>query len=223
MAKGVFGRKLGMTQMFDEKTGDLIGVTAVKLGPCVVVRKKTVESDGYTALVVGFEAARAAEVDGETVYKVKKPTQGVFKKVDVAPMRYVRELRMNDAEMAKYEIGQSLDASAFKVGDRVDVAGTSKGRGYAGVMKRHGMAGGVASHGTHEFFRHGGSIGTNMTPGRVLKGKKMAGQMGNERVSVLNVRVLDIVAEDNVLLIKGTLPGAPGGEVLVRESVKGRR
>jgi large subunit ribosomal protein L3 len=223
MAKGIFGRKLGMTQVFDEKNGDLIGVTAVQVGPCVVVRKKTTESDGYSAIVVGFEAARSAEVDGETVYKVKKPDAGVFKKAGVAPMKYVRELRVSEAELAKYEVGQALDASIFQAGDRVDVAGTSKGRGYAGVMKRHGMSGMVATHGTHEFFRHGGSIGTNMTPGRVLKGKRMAGQMGNERVSVLNVRVLEVLPEDNVILIKGTIPGAPGGEVLVRTSVKGRR
>lgn len=223
MTKGIFGRKLGMTQMFDEKTGDLIGVTAVQVGPCVVVRKKTQESDGYTALVVGFEAARSAEVDGQTVYKIKKPNAGVFKKAGVSPMKYVRELRLTAEELAKYEVGQTIDASVFRAGDRVDVAGTSKGRGYAGVMKRHGMAGAVASHGTHEFFRHGGAISTNMTPGRVLKGKRMAGQMGNERVSVLNVRVLEVLAEENVILIKGALPGAPGGEVLVRTSVKGRR
>ena len=224
MTKGVFGRKVGMTQVFDEKTGDLIGATVVQLGPCVVVRKKSVkDKEGYSAIVVGFGEARTKEVDGQVVYRISKPDLGVYKKAGLTPMRSLHEIRVTEAELAKYEIGQKLDISTFNVGDRVDVAGTSKGRGFAGVMKRHHMGGSRATQGTHEFFRHGGAISTNTTPAHILKGKRMAGHMGNENVSVLNMRIMEILADDQLILLRGSVPGAPGGEVLVRMSVKGRR
>jgi large subunit ribosomal protein L3 len=209
MALGLIGKKLGMTQVFTE-TGERIAVTVIQAGPCKVVQKRTPEVDGYSAVQLGF---------GE-----QKPQR--LTKADLGHRRkagslaaILREFR--DAE--GYEVGQEIRVGeVFKVGDRVDVTGTSKGRGFAGVMKRHGFGGFPATHGTHEYFRHGGSIGNRSFPGRVFKGKRMAGHMGDERVTVLNLAVVDVRPEENVLVVRGAVPGARNSWVIVRPSVKRR-
>jgi len=222
--KGVFGRKVGMTQVFTPE-GDVRAVTVVRVGPCTVIRKKSTEGkDGYAAIVLGFEDARSAEVDGETLYKVSKPHEGLFKAADIeVPKKIVREVRLDEADLANYEVGQALGAELFTEGEVVDVTGTSKGRGFAGVMKRHNMHGAKASHGVHEYFRHGGSIGTSATPGRVFKGKKMPGQYGNTRVTVQNIKVVEVIKDENLVLLHGAIPGPTGSLVMIRDAAKRRR
>jgi len=211
---GVFGRKLGMTQIFGAD-GNIQRVTVVETGPLVVVGKRTKEKDGYTALVLGL---------GERKEKhTNKAQAGAFKKAGVTPKRTVKELRTSEEFVAKYEIGAVVKLDElFEVGQKIDAQGTSKGHGFTGVMRRWGFAGGVSSHGTHEYFRHGGSIGTNMTPGRTLPNIKMGGHMGDETVSVLNVKVARIDVEKNLLLIEGGIPGARNSLVLIRKAVKKR-
>jgi len=208
---GVIGRKVGMTQIIEED-GTVVPCTVV-LADVTVVGKRTLAKDGYDALIVGV---------GERKEKhTTKPLAGFYKKAGVSAKREMRELRCTAAEAAAVEVGQKLElGSVFAEGQFVDVQATSKGKGFAGVMKRHGFAGAPGSHGTHEYFRHGGSIGTNMTPGRTLKGRGMPGQMGNKTVSVLNQKLVKIVAEDSLLLVKGTIPGAPNGLVIVRGAIK---
>lgn len=219
MAKAIIGRKLGMTQIFTP-TGECVAVTVVKVGPCTVVRKKTAESkDGYNALVIGFEDARSAEVNGETVYKLNRPELGVFKAAGVEPCKSLHEIRLKASDLDKYEIGQKIQADVFFPGEVIDVIGTSKGSGFTGVMKRHNFRGAKRSHGAHEYMRHGGSIGT---PGRVMKNRKMAGQDGNARVTVQNLKVFSIDAEQNLILVKGSIPGANGSVVYVQDAVKAR-
>jgi large subunit ribosomal protein L3 len=211
---GVFGKKLGMTQIFGED-GNIKRVTVVETGPLVVVGKRTVEKDGYAALVLGL---------GERKEKhTNKALAGAFKKANVTPKRDVKELRTNAEFIAKFEIGATIKLDeVFEVGQYVDAQGVSKGHGFTGVMRRHGFAGGVGSHGTHEYFRHGGSIGTNMTPGRTLPNVRMGGHMGDETVSIQNVKVARIDAEKNLLLIEGGIPGARNSLVLIRKAVKAR-
>jgi large subunit ribosomal protein L3 len=222
MAKAIYGRKLGMTQIFTAD-GDCVAVTVVKVGPCTVVRKKTADGkDGYNALVLGYGDVRSAEVDGETVYKMNKPELGVFQKAGVEPCKSIHEVRMGAADLDKYEVGQKLCADMFFAGEIIDVIGTSKGSGTAGVMKRHNFHGAKRSHGAHEYMRHGGSIGTTSTPGRVMKNRKMAGRDGNARVTVQNLKVFSVDADQNLILVKGSIPGANGSVVCVQDAVKSR-
>ena len=209
MKKGLIGRKIGMTQVFDEK-GNVIPVTVVEAGPCTVVMKKTIENDGYEAVQLGFGDVK--------VQRVNKPMMGHFKKADVAPKRILKEFRFDDC--SQYELGQVIKADLFAIGDKVDVTGKSKGKGYAGVIKRWNFARLKESHGTGPNARHGGSMGACSSPSRVWKGKKMAGHLGAEKVTVQNLAVVKIDAEDNLIAIKGAIPGANGGYVVIKDSVK---
>ena len=208
---GILGKKIGMTQIFDEK-GEVVRCTVVHAG-CVVIGKRTVEKDGYSALVVGL---------GERKEKhTTKPVGGAYKKSGQTPKRVVRELRGTPEHVAEFEIGQKLPIDKiFEVGQFVDAQGRSRGRGFSGVMRRWNFAGAVTSHGTHEYKRHGGSIGTNMTPGRTLPGVKMPGHYGDETVSALNLRIARLIPEDDLVLIEGAVPGAKNGFVLIRGAVK---
>ena len=208
---GVIGRKVGMTQILEED-GTVVPVTVV-LADVTVVGKRVAAKDGYDALIVGV---------GERKEKhTTKPLAGFYKKAGLSAKREMRELRCTAAEAAAVEVGQKLElGNVFSEGQFVDVQATSKGKGFAGVMKRHNFAGAPGSHGTHEYFRHGGSIGTNMTPGRTLKGRGMPGQMGNKTISVLNQKLVKIIAEDNLLLVRGTIPGGDNGLVIVRGAIK---
>ncbi len=210
---GLIGQKIGMTQVFGAD-GSVVPVTVIQTGPCVVVQKREIERDGYKALQVGFGSKKGQ--------RLNKPEQGHLVKAGKGAFQVLREFRLDD--VAQYELGQEIKVSdLFKVGDRVDVSGTSKGRGFAGVIKRWGFGGFPASHGTHEYFRHGGSIGNRSFPGRVFKGKRMAGHWGNERISVQNLEVVGVRAEENLLLVKGAVPGAKRGVLLIRRSVKGNK
>jgi large subunit ribosomal protein L3 len=208
--KGVLGEKLGMTQVFDDE-GRMVPVTVVQAGPCVVTKVRTAESDGYQAVQLGY-----GQIDPR---KVNKPRTGHFEKAGVTPRRYIVELRTDDA--SEYNLGQEITVEVFEAGAKIDVTGTSKGKGTAGVMKRHGFKGLGASHGTQRKHRSPGSIGGCATPGRVFKGMRMAGRHGNARTTVQNLTVHAIDAEKGLLLIKGAIPGPNGGLVLVRTSVKG--
>lgn len=222
---GLIGKKLGCTQIFDS-SGNVARVTVVEAGPCTVVRKRTVEKDGYVALQIAF---------GERKVKLtSKPLRGYYEKNGVAARtvtakgrevqvypRYLRELRLKAEDAAKFDVGATIAVGdVFKVGQFVDVSGTSKGRGFAGVFKRHHFAGMVSTHGTHEYFRHGGSIGTNMTPGRTLPGLKMPGHLGAKRATILNLKVAAVDVEQNLVLIEGSVPGPNNGLVSVRGAVK---
>lgn len=210
--KGLIGRKLGMTQLFDEK-GQCIPVTVIQAGPCVVVQARTPATDGYAAVQLGFGERKARGVSKAYRTHCLKAGKGVF--------RVLREFEPADPT-TPYGPGQEITVDAvFAVGDRVDVTGTSKGRGFAGVVKRHGFGGFPGSHGTHEYFRHGGSIGNRSFPGRVFKGKRMAGQYGNERVTTQNLEVVAIRPAEHLLLVRGAVPGARNGLVIVRKAVKG--
>jgi large subunit ribosomal protein L3 len=212
---GIFGRKLGCTQIFLED-GTVTRVTVLEAGPVFVLGKRTPEKHGYTALVLGFEERK----DKHT----KKPAAGFFKKVGITPKRVVKELRCDPQFASKWEVGQSLKLDEiFQPGQPVDARGTTRGRGFTGVVRRWGFAGAVTTHGTHEYRRHPGSIGTNMTPGRTLPNLKMGGQYGNETVSVLNLRVARVDAEKHLLLLEGAVPGARNGLVLVRQAVKAKK
>ena len=208
--KGLLGTKLGMTQVWDA-AGKLVPVTVIKVDPNVVTQVRTPELDGYSAVQLASGA-----IDPR---KVTKPLAGHFEKAGVTPRRHVTEVRTSDA--GAYALGQELDVTTFEAGQLVDVVGTSKGKGTAGVMKRHNFKGVSASHGSHRNHRKPGSIGASSTPSRVFKGMRMAGRMGNERVTVLGLTVVGVDAERGVLLVKGAIPGAKGRLVFVRNSVKG--
>lgn len=207
---GLFAKKLGMTQMFMDD-GLRIPVTVLQVEPNFVVQKRTVENDGYTAVQVGAVVVREKLAN--------KAIGGHFKKANVAPMRVLQEHRVTADVLGKLNVGDQLGLEIIKDSKSVDIAGTSKGRGTAGVMKRHNMAGFRATHGTHEYFRHGGSIGCRATPGKVHKGKRMAGRMGNERVAVLNVAVVKIDEEKKLIFLRGQVPGAKGGMIEVYPSL----
>jgi large subunit ribosomal protein L3 len=207
--KGILGRKLGMTQVFDDQNR-VIPVTVIEAGPCRVVQLKSPERDGYTAVQLSFGEAKAA--------RVNKPELGHLKAADAPPTKYLAELRVDD--LSSFELGQVLKADVFAAGERVDVTGVSKGKGFSGVMKRHNFQGQGASHGNHKKHRAPGSIGACATPARVFKGIRMAGQYGAERVTTLNLEVVEGDAERNLLLIKGAVPGPTGGLVFVRNAVK---
>ncbi|MCL2675481.1 MAG: 50S ribosomal protein L3 [Firmicutes bacterium] len=208
MKKAIIGRKLGMTQIFDE-AGLMVPVTVVQAGPMTVVRKKTEERDGYKALVCAFEDVREK--------KLNKPQLGIYKKAGITPKRVIKEIDMADDQ---YKVGSKISCDIFQKGDMVDVAGTTKGRGFTGVIKRWNHRRLKMTHGTGPVHREVGSIGANSSPSRVIKGKKMAGQYGHERVTIQNLRVVKVDAARNVLLIMGGLPGPKGGLVTVRETVK---
>ena len=209
MKKGIIGRKLGMTQIFDEK-GNVIPVTVINAGPCTVVRKKTVEKDGYESVQLGF--ADIAE------RKLNKPARGAFDKVGVSYKKYLAEFRLDDT--ASLNIGDVITADVFAVGEKVDVSGTTKGRGFSGVIKRWGAHRLRMSHGTGPVHRQVGSMGANSDPSRVFKNKKMAGQYGNEKVTMLNLEIVKIDADNNLIAVKGAVPGSRGGMVFVRSTVK---
>jgi large subunit ribosomal protein L3 len=208
--KGVLGEKLGMTQVWDANNR-VVPVTVVKAGPCVVTQVRSQEKDGYSAVQIAFGDIKPT--------RVNKPERGHFEKAGSTPRRHVVELRTDDA--AEYSLGQEINADVFEAGARVDVVGTSKGKGTAGVMKRHNFRGLGAGHGTQRKHRAPGSIGGCATPGRVFKGLRMAGRMGNERVTVQNLTVHAVDSDKGLLLIKGAIPGPNGGLVLVRNAVKG--
>jgi large subunit ribosomal protein L3 len=203
----ILGRKIGMTQVFDERTGAVIPVTVVEATPNVVVALRTPERDGYRAVQLGFE-----EVPER---RVNKPMRGVFRRAGVSPRRVLREFRILDGE--EYRVGQQITVSVFAAGDRVDVTGTSKGKGFAGAMKRHGFGGQRDSHGVSLMHRAVGSIGTSGV-GRVWKGKRMPGQMGGERVTIRGLSVVRVDPERHLLLIKGAVPGPRGGLVMIRKA-----
>ena len=210
---GLIGKKIGMTQVFGAD-GIVVPVTVIRTGPCVVVQKKETGRDGYSAVQIGF--------GNKKNQRVNKPEQGHMVKAGKGAFQVLREFRLQD--VGQYEVGQEIKATdIFKAGDRIDVSGTSKGRGFAGVIKRWSFSGFPASHGTHEYFRHGGAIGNRSYPGRVFKGKKMAGHWGNEKVSVQNLEVVGIRPEENLLLVKGAIPGAKRGILIIRRAVKGNK
>lgn len=209
MKKGIIGKKVGMTQIFDEK-GNVIPVTVIEAGPCTVVQKKTVEKDGYDAVKLGFEDIAEK--------KLSKPEAGAFKKAGVAYKKYLKEFRLEDT--SSYEVGATVSASTFAAGDHVDVTGITKGRGYTGVIKRWNAHVLKMTHGTGPIHREVGSMGSTSSPSRVYKNKHMAGQYGNEQVTVLNLDVVKVDEEKNLIAVKGAVPGAKGGIVIIRNSVK---
>ena len=209
MQKAIIGKKIGMTQIFDEK-GNVVPVTVVEAGPCVVVQKKTVENDGYAAVQLGFGDLRPAQVN--------KPMQGHFAKADVAAKRTLREFRLADCDALN--VGDIIKADIFAAGDHVDVVGTSKGKGYAGAIKRWNHARLKETHGTGPVARHAGSLGACSSPSRVFKGTKAAGHLGAERVTVQNLEVVKVDAENNLIAVRGAVPGAKGGIVIISDSVK---
>jgi large subunit ribosomal protein L3 len=210
---GLLGRKIGMIQIFHDD-GTALGCTAMSVGPCVVIGKRTLDKHGYTAVQLGFEEM--------PVRLSSRPETGVFTKAGLEkPLRHLREVRLDPKDLDKYEVGKTLLAGeVFKPGDVVDVVGTTKGKGYQGVMKKHRMAGDSMTHGTHEFFRHGGSIGCRLTPGRVHKGKRMSGLMGNVKSTAADLVVVKVLDDKNVVLVKGAVPGPANGLVLIKGSVK---
>lgn len=205
--KGILGTKLGMTQIFEDTRA--VPVTVIQAGPCTVAQVKTEESDGYAAVQLSF---------GQAPRRLSKPMRGHYETHGAEPARYLVELRTDDA--ADYTPGQEITVDVFAPGDRADVVGVSKGKGFAGVMKRHGFGGLSSSHGTERKHRSPGAIGACATPSRVFKGMRMAGQMGNERVTVLNLEVVQADAERHLLLLRGAVPGPTGGLVMVRSAVK---
>lgn len=208
MAIGLIGKKLGMTQVF-AKDGNLVPVTVIQAGPCTVVQVKTSASDGYAAVQLGAGEQKAQRLSKAAVGHRKKAGKMV---------RLVKEFRAE----GDFQLGQELKvADFFKAGDRIDVTGTTKGKGFQGVIKRHGFAGFPGSHGTHEYFRHGGSIGNRTHPGRVFKNKRMAGQMGRVRRTILNLTVVDVRADENVILVEGAVPGARNGWLFIRKAIHG--
>ena len=220
MKKAILATKVGMTQIFNED-GVLTPVTVLQAGPCVVTQVKTVENDGYSAVQVGFVDKREKSVSSDNKvwhrHGVNKPEMGHFEKAGVAYKRYVREFRFEDAE--SYEVKQEIKADIFAAGEKVDATAISKGKGFQGAIKRHGQSRGPMAHGS-KYHRSAGSMGSSATPSRVLKGKKLPGQMGNKNVTALNLEIVQIDTEDNLLLIKGAVPGSRGSVVAVKTSVK---
>ncbi|WP_027718595.1 50S ribosomal protein L3 [Desulfovirgula thermocuniculi] len=210
MPKGILGRKVGMTQIFTE-AGEAVPVTVIEAGPCVVVQKKTPERDGYSAIQLGFGAVSEK--------RVNKPLKGHFARAGVRPVRFLREIRVDNVE--EYQVGQEIRADIFSVGEKVDVTGTSKGHGFAGGIKRHGFQRGPMAHGS-KYHRRPGSLGAK-GPARVFKGRKLPGHYGVERVTVQNLEVMRVDPERNLLAVKGSVPGPRGGLLLIREAVKANR
>lgn len=210
ITKGILGEKLGMTQVFDD-SARVVPVTVIKAGPCRITQVKTAEKDGYSAIQIAYGAVSER--------KLTKPELGHLKKVEAPPMKNLVELRLSD--VSGFEVGQEIKADIFAKGEKADVVGVSKGKGFAGVIKRHGFHGLDASHGTDRKHRSPGAVGACATPSRIFKGMKMPGRMGNERVTVLNLEVVDSDPDQNLILIRGAIPGPRGGLVMVRSSVRG--
>ena len=209
MEKGIIGRKIGMTQLFTEN-GNVVPVTVVEAGPCTVIQKKTVENDGYNAVQLGFEDIREK--------LVVKPLKGHYDKADVAYKRVLKEFKLDNSE--SMNVGDVLKADVFAAGDVVDVTGISKGKGYQGTIKRLGFHRQPMTHGTSGYHRHQGSMGANSTPSKVMKGKGMPGHMGSEQVTIQNLSVVKVDGENNLIAIKGAVPGPNGGLVVVKTAVK---
>ena len=208
MKKAIIGRKIGMTQIFDEK-GLVIPVTAIEAGPCTVTQIKTVETDGYNAIQLGF---------GEIKEKhLTKPKKGMFEKSKLTPKKYLREFRVEETK--EYKVGDELKADVFENGDKLDIQGTTKGKGFQGVIKRHGQHRGPMGHGSM-YHRRPGSMGSTSTPGRVFKGKKLPGHMGNVTVTIQNLKVVRVDMDKNVILVKGSVPGNKGAILKIRDTVK---
>lgn len=210
MKKGIIGKKIGMTQIFDE-AGNVVPVTVIEAGPCVVIQKKTTETDGYDSVQLGFEDIADK--------KLTKPVAGHFAKAGVAAKRHLKEFRLDDAKTMN--VGDVVAADTFAAGDRVDVTGITKGHGYSGVIKRWNCHKLRMTHGVGPVHRQPGSMGANSSPSRIFKNKKMAGQYGNEQVTVQNLNVVRVDAEKNLIAVKGAIPGAKGGIVFIRNTVKG--
>jgi large subunit ribosomal protein L3 len=207
--RGILGRKVGMTQIFDEG-GEVVPVTVIEAGPCFVTQLKTLERDGYAAVQLGFKEVK--------LKRLTRPQLEHLRKNQVPPLRYLREIQVSD--VGQYEEGQKVRVSIFDVGDRVDVIGISKGKGFTGVVKRHGFGGGPKTHGQSDRQRAPGSIGAGTTPGRVYKGMRMAGRMGNARVTAQNLQVVLVDPERNLLAVKGAVPGAKNGLLIIKEARK---
>ncbi|MDD5339016.1 MAG: 50S ribosomal protein L3 [Dehalococcoidales bacterium] len=210
MTEGILGKKLGMTQIYD-KSGKTEAVTAIEAGPCTVTQVKTVEKDGYSAVKLGFGEVKQHKTGGK---------KGKAKEKAATKFKYMRELRLDDGQAM--EAGQKIDVSLFKAGDVINVSGISKGKGFAGVMKRHHFSGGPKTHGQSDRWRAPGSIGSTTTPGRVLKGLRMAGHLGSERVTVINLEVIDTNPDRNLLFVKGAVPGMTNGLVIIEKSKRGK-
>lgn len=210
MKKGLIGKKIGMTQIFNEE-GKVIPVTVIEAGPCVVSQVKTEETDGYNSIQLGFGAIKES--------KVNKPERGHFTKANIAPARYLKEFRVDSIEDVK--VGDELKADIFMAGDKIDIQGTSKGKGFQGVIKRHGQHRGPMGHGSM-YHRRPGSMGSTSTPGRVFKGKKLPGHMGAETVTIQNLEVIKVDLDKNIILVKGSVPGAKGSILKIKSSVKAK-
>ena len=210
MKKGLIGKKIGMTQIFNEE-GKVIPVTVIEAGPCVVSQVKTEETDGYNSIQLGFGAIKES--------KVNKPERGHFTKANIASARYLREFRVDSIEDVK--VGDELKADIFMAGDKIDIQGTSKGKGFQGVIKRHGQHRGPMGHGSM-YHRRPGSMGSTSTPGRVFKGKKLPGHMGAETVTIQNLEVIKVDLDKNIILVKGSVPGAKGSILKIKSSVKAK-
>ena len=208
MKKGIIGRKIGMTQIFDEK-GNVIPVTVIEAGPCNVVQVKTVETDGYNAIQLGFGTVKE--------HKVNKPVKGHFAKAKITPMKHLREFRVE--EVSSVKVGDEIKVDTFAQGDSVDIQGITKGKGFQGVIKRHGQSRGPMGHGSM-YHRRPGSMGPTSTPGRVFKGKKLPGRMGNNTITIQNLEVVSVDLDKNVILVKGSVPGANGAILKIKSSVK---
>lgn len=209
MKKGIIGKKIGMTQLFDER-GNVIPVTVINAGPCVVVAKKTKEKEGYDSVKLGFQDIEER--------KLNKPMKGMFAKAGVSYKKYLKEFRLEGA--AEMNVGDVVTADTFEAGEKIDVTGLTKGRGYSGVIKRWGAHRLRMTHGTGPVHRQVGSMGANSSPSRVFKNKKMAGQYGNEKVTILNLEVVKIDADNNLIAVRGAVPGPRGGIVYIRNTVK---
>lgn len=210
MKKAILGKKIGMTQLFDQG-GNVIPVTVIQAGPCPVIQKKTAATDGYNAIQVGFEKQKEQ--------RLTNPQRGHFKRANVAPTRYLAELRLDSID--EFQVGQELGVDIFKVGDRVDVSGISKGKGTAGSIKRHNQRRGPMSHGSH-YHRGPGALGS-VDPAHIFKGRPLPGRMGSERITVQNLEVVQVDKERNLLLVKGSMPGIRGSLLRIRDSVKNRK
>ena len=208
---GLIAKKIGMTQIFDAD-GTRVPVTVLHVAGNVVTAHRTDERDDYTALQIGYQEKKES--------RANKPELGLFKKAGVTPRQEIREFRVSPARLSEFPVGGELTAAVFAEGSLVDVAGTSKGKGFQGVIKRHNMEGEKSTHGQHEFFRHGGSIGCRKTPGRVFKGKRMTGHMGDERVTVQNLKVAMVDVENGLVLVRGPIPGGKNGYVTIRQAIK---
>ena len=209
--KGILGKKIGNSQFFNEK-GERMAVTIVEVGPCTVVQKKNAETDGYTSIQLGFM--------DEKKQNIKKPTEGHFKKAGLAVKRHLREFKFCTEVFNSVKVGDELTIAQFEQNDYVDVTSVSKGKGFAGVFKKFGFSGRPATHGTHESFRGPGSIGMHQTPGRVVKGRKMPGHLGDEKVTTQNLKIVKVDAENRLLYINGSVPGGKNALVIIRDSVK---